>query len=85
MSETAIGKTVDAIYEGGVFKPKEPIELDERTQVRLIVQPAGNPEEAIRLLETWSKGSSPEQAETWSYLKRVLDEDRLSSRKLFEG
>jgi len=78
-----MSKTVDAIFEGGVFKPKDPIDLDERTEVRLVVQPVGRSEEAILLLEKWSKGDEQEQAETWSCLKRALDEDRLSSRKLF--
>lgn len=48
--------------------------------------PEGNPEKAIALLEQWcSEDDSAEpQAETWEYLKRVLDEDRLSpDRKLF--
>ncbi len=41
---------------------------------------------AIQLLESWCTGSEDdvrEQRETLEYLKRVLDEDRLSDRKLF--
>ncbi len=78
-------KTIDAIYEDGVFKPKDPIDLDERTEVRLVIQHIGSTDEAIALLEAWSKGDAVEQAETWAFLKKALDEDRLSSRKLFEN
>ena len=42
---------------------------------------------AIALLDSWLNETDPEvireQQETWEYLKRVLDEDRLSYRKLF--
>ena len=38
---------------------------------------------AIELLRSWCKGDKQEQRETLEYLKRVLDEDRLSDRKLF--
>ena len=41
---------------------------------------------AIELLDSWvnvSDEEAEEQRETWEYLKRVLDEDRLSYRKLF--
>jgi len=48
----------------------------------LTIQQAKN-EPAIRLLRSWREGDKQEQRETWEYLKRALDEDRLSSRKLF--
>jgi hypothetical protein len=38
---------------------------------------------AIQLLRLWREGDEQEQRETWEYLERVLDEDRLSNRKLF--
>lgn len=31
-------KAVDAIYEDGVFKPEEPVGLEEKTKVRLAIQ-----------------------------------------------
>lgn len=38
----------------------------------------------IDLLRSWREdGDAQEQRETWEYLERVLDEDRLSDRKLF--
>ena len=47
--------------------------------------PPGNTEEAIALLRLWreDKNDEQEQRETWDYLRRVLDEDRFSDRKLF--
>jgi hypothetical protein len=38
---------------------------------------------AIHLLRSWCEGDEEEQHETLEYLKRTLDEDRLSDRKLF--
>lgn len=41
---------------------------------------------AIQLLESWcnvGEDDAREQRETLEYLKRMLDEDRLSNRKLF--
>ena len=38
---------------------------------------------AIELLRSWRDGDEEEQRETLEYLQRVLDEDRLSDRKLF--
>jgi hypothetical protein len=41
-------------------------------------------EELVDLLQSWLvEGDDQEQKETGEYLIRVLDEDRLSSRKLF--
>lgn len=42
--------------------------------------------DAIELLRSWREAGDDElheQQETWEYLKKVLDEDRLSSRKFF--
>lgn len=38
---------------------------------------------AIELLQSWSSDDPQEQRETWEYLKKTLEEDRLSDRKLF--
>ena len=37
-----MSQTVEAIYEGGVFKPIEPIELPERQAVRLSIEVASS-------------------------------------------
>lgn len=33
-------KPITAVYEDGVFKPQQPVELEERSQVQLVVEPA---------------------------------------------
>ena len=39
---------------------------------------------AISLLDTWLRGDEKEQTETWDFLKKSLDEDRLSDRKFYQ-
>ena len=51
-----------------------------------LIVPPDYPEGAIKLLQSWREGSDEErreQQETWEFLKRALDEDRPSYRKLF--
>lgn len=38
---------------------------------------------AIALLRRWKEANDDEQRETWEFLKKALDEDRPSGRKLF--
>jgi hypothetical protein len=43
-------------------------------------------QEAIALLDSWANASEAEieeQRETWEFLRKALDEDRPSYRKLF--
>ena len=49
----------------------------------LIVPPSGTLEELHDLLESWRNGDEDEQRETFAFLKKALDEDRLSYRPLF--
>ena len=35
---------IRAVYEGGVFKPKEPVELEERTEVEVLIPTAAPPQ-----------------------------------------
>ncbi len=51
--------------------------------VRKLLPPARNVAAIRALEEVYDDGDEEEQRETWEYLKRVLDEDRLSYRKLF--
>jgi hypothetical protein len=45
---------------------------------------AGRRAQAVALLQSWIDGKdADDQRETGDYLVRVLDEDRLSDRKLF--
>lgn len=47
--------------------------------------PPSYPDEAIALLRFWREDESDteEQEETFEFLRRVLDEDRFTTRKLF--
>ena len=46
--------------------------------------PANTRQQAVDLLQSWiDQGDVEEQKETGEYLIQVLDEDRLSNRKLF--
>ena len=42
-----------------------------------------SPRPAIDLLQEWLREDPGEQQRTWEYLRRALDEDRLSNRQLF--
>ena len=44
-------KTIVAVYEGGIFKPLQRIDLPEHKHVHLVVMP----EEDVRLLESQRK------------------------------
>lgn len=51
--------------------------------VRSVLPPLTKEERLARLAAVKDIGDEEEQRETWEYLKRALDEDRLSDRKLF--
>ena len=36
---------VKAVYEGGVFKPKEPVDLEEHTEVDVLIPVESEPED----------------------------------------
>jgi len=40
---------------------------------------------AIELLRSWRRGDKRDQEDTWLYLRKALDEHRLSDRKLFNA
>jgi hypothetical protein len=47
--------------------------------------PSTKAQEAIALLDEWLNDDSGYDAQTWPQLKKALDEDRLSDRRLFDG
>lgn len=60
-------KTIEAIYENGVFKPLGPVPLPERSRIRLMLSPPKDWEEKFRRLlnkvHQRTKGISPETIE----------------------
>jgi hypothetical protein len=48
-----------------------------------IILGTATPEQLHALFESWQTDDAEEQRETLEYLKRALDEDRLSNRPLF--
>ncbi len=46
-------------------------------------RPSRQVQSAIALLRSWQEGDAEEQRETWEFLRKALDEDRPSYRKLF--
>ena len=67
-------------------KPKTPQPATTECEVERRQRQIEANQETIRLLESWRNASdeeAEEQRETWEFLKRALDEDRLSDRKLF--
>jgi predicted DNA-binding antitoxin AbrB/MazE fold protein len=61
---------VKAIYEDGVFKPKEPVQLEEKTEVEVLIPTEAKPDaddptgwKAIDELEGIVKGAPPDAAE----------------------
>ena len=55
----------------------------EREQEAARAQQREKNQFAIQLLRSWREEAPEEQRETLAYLKQVIDEDRLSDRKLF--
>jgi hypothetical protein len=70
-----------ASYDVVVNNPRRKLQIvaKERQQTKQMQKNQA----AIELLRSWRQGDEQEQRETLAYLKRVLDEDRLSDRKLF--
>ena len=40
-----MSKTLEAVYDGEVLRPDEPLELEPNTRVRLTIEPAASPRE----------------------------------------
>jgi len=61
---------VKAVFEDGVFKPKEPVKLEEHTEVEVLIPVEAKPDEddptgwkAIDALRGIVKGAPPDMAE----------------------
>jgi hypothetical protein len=55
-----------------------PVDVDDD------LMPAGQAQAILDLLQSWDDDDPEEQRETWKELKRLVGEDRLSERPLFD-
>lgn len=46
-----MSQTLDAIFDGSVFRPDQPIELEPNTRVRITIEPATTSEKTSSFLE----------------------------------
>lgn len=51
---------------------------------KIVTRSSTRAAEVIRLLDEWMADASGYDENTWSKLKKALDQNRLSSRKLFD-
>jgi hypothetical protein len=70
-----------AKYDSVVNNPRRNLQIVAKE--RQLTKQMQKNQAAIELLRSWRQGDEQEQRETLAYLKRALDEDRLSDRKLF--
>jgi predicted DNA-binding antitoxin AbrB/MazE fold protein len=70
---------VDAIYDGGVLKPLEPLALPDQSQVRIIVCAAEPPDEAEKLAA--QKAALAEMRKVIDALPQVNNNDGWSVRQ----
>lgn len=69
--------TIHAVYEGGVFKPTEPVALPENTTVEFeprVVPPPVSSNPAIQAFVDWLRNRTPEEIE------KAREEGRKASR-----
>jgi hypothetical protein len=67
--------------------PATPLAIYDALPPSYFATPAESPskaQQAIALLDEWLNDDSGYDAQTWPQLKKALDEDRLSDRKLFD-
>ena len=56
----------------------------DRQHLATVLNTPSDPKILENLFQSWEEqDDEEEQKETWEYLRRVLDEDRLSNRPLF--
>ena len=60
-----------------------PIDLLQEMKLRSHEEHLQKRRDIIQLLKSWREDDKQEQHETLEYLKKAIDEDRLSDRKLF--
>lgn len=78
-----VTKTIPAVYERGVFRVKEPVDLEEGQEVDLQIRvrqtPQLSPNERIKaLLAEWDAEPDEESEEWWEEFRAFLKENRLN-------
>ena len=78
MSLVASTMTVKAIYENGVFKPQEPVHLDEHTEVEVLIPTSHAPDaddptgwKAAEALIAFIEDAPPDMAEDHDQWRRT--------------
>jgi predicted DNA-binding antitoxin AbrB/MazE fold protein len=67
--------TVDAVYEGGVLKPAEPLPLNEHERVRISIQTPADVQKALEAVRrSYGLVQWTGDAET---LRRIAEDDEL--------
>ena len=73
-------RIIEAIYEGGVLKPTQPLDISEHTRVRITIEPQHEPREKaehiLALARQSCEGLSKEELAT-------IESAKLSSENFF--
>ncbi len=74
----------DAVVGSTATEAKSEPNAEELSEAEWRCRQIERNQEAIKLLDSWLvEGDAEEQRETWEWLQKALDRDRLSDRKLF--
>jgi predicted DNA-binding antitoxin AbrB/MazE fold protein len=93
-----MSRTIEAIYEDGIFKPLAPVNLPEGTRVRIETQESGTESDKQIFDDLVEEGATPDEAKRilanfrllWSSYdtlsgeqKELLDQTRLDQERFF--
>jgi predicted DNA-binding antitoxin AbrB/MazE fold protein len=63
-SQVFMSQTLDAVFDGSVFRPDQPIELEPNTRVRITIEPAPTlaqePESFLRVAQSLNLDGPPD-------------------------
>jgi predicted DNA-binding antitoxin AbrB/MazE fold protein len=74
-----MSKTLEAVYDGEVLRPDEPLELEPNTRVRLTIEPATSPREKSKSFIRTARSLDLQGPPDWS---SRLDDYLYSSERL---
>ena len=61
-----MSQTLDAVFDGNVFRPDHPIELEPNTRVRITIEPAADLEQKSESLLSVARSLNLEGPPDWS-------------------